>query len=109
MHKNVTILDKIISTSGQDSLRNALITQYEGNVPLDERAYWLIGTDGCHLCDLAWDSCQQAMMGSDSLVIKVELLDFYDEIVSALACHIPVLVKQKDLLAYPFGVLDIIS
>lgn len=100
-------LHSLIAKSDKTSWQEALLPYYQKN-DTPSKAYWLIGTDNCHLCDKMWELCQQAMMRTDVWVIQVELTDFDDKVATVLAPHIPVLIRKTDMVAYPFGLLEVL-
>lgn len=109
-HPVVTLseqLHSLLAKSDEMSWQEALLPYCQKNdTPL--RAYWLIGTDSCHLCDEMWGLCQQAMIRLGVWVIQVELTDFDDKVATVLAPHIPVLIRKEDMVVYPFGLLEVL-
>lgn len=77
-----------------------------------DKHWHLIGTDGCHLCadseQLIYQTLQ--MLGSDISLTMLELTDTSDaRLIDALGMSIPVLLTPQKLLAFPFGVMDIVA
>ena len=71
-------------------------------------AWYLIGTDGCHLCDSAWQMLQTAQNLRPVSVYLLDLADSTDvRLIDVLGDKIPVLLTPQKLLCYPFGLLDI--
>lgn len=67
--------------------------------------HYLIGTDGCHLCDdVQILACR---VGLDLTVL--ELSDADDVLIDTLGVMIPILVTPNALLCYPFGVMDLLN
>lgn len=67
--------------------------------------YYLIGTDGCHLCDDVMTLCQRIGLN----VTALELSDANDVLIDTLGLMIPILVTPTALLCYPFGVMDLMA
>lgn len=115
MHTTDTLMQRMLGNAFNDSsdnavalLRRHLLTSY--NHPLSDEGLWLIGTDGCHLCDNAqalYDLARRANPLPE--LILLELLDFEDEVQQVFAHHIPVLISTKKMLVHPFGLMDIVS
>lgn len=72
--------------------------------------YYLIGTDGCHLCHQALDVIKQAQaIMPDICIVELDLIQANnDEIIDALGVCIPILCTPKQLLCYPFGFMDVL-
>ena len=65
--------------------------------------YYLIGTDGCHLCDDVKALCQHLNIS----IISLELSETDDVLIDTLGVMIPILVTPTALLCYPFGIMDL--
>lgn len=70
---------------------------------------WLIGTQGCHLCEqvhkeYAWLSQRHDL----PLLSVVDIMDFDDKMMAIFAQYIPVLIANQ-VLVYPFGWLDMMQ
>ncbi len=77
----------------------------------DEQAWYLLGTDGCHLCHEAQSIIETAatVYAQMPTVCVLDLADAADErLVDLLGRHIPILMTDSQLLCYPFGLMDII-
>ncbi len=77
----------------------------------DEQAWYLLGTDGCHLCHEAQSIIETAATVCTQMptVCVLDLADTADErLVDLLGRHIPILMTDSQLLCYPFGLMDII-
>ncbi|MFB6349319.1 hypothetical protein ACFBZI_07790 [Moraxella sp. ZJ142] len=78
----------------------------------DPNTWYLIGTDGCHLCDKSHAVIKQAF-ATTSNAPTLQLLDLAnasdEQLIDALGVLIPVLITKTRLLCYPFGVMDILS
>lgn len=71
-------------------------------------AWYLIGTDGCHLCDKTWGILQTAQTSRPFVLYQLDLADSHDErLIDILGDKIPVLLTPHRLLCYPFGLLDV--
>jgi Glutaredoxin-like domain (DUF836) len=74
------------------------------NHQLSAMKYLLLGTSGCHLCELAEELIHECLAGKPD--IKVELIDIAEEIQwqADYATLIPVLLHQRSLqfLNWPF-------
>lgn len=72
---------------------------------------WLIGTQGCHLCDEAYQQYQLAQRVAplpDVLVLDV--IEFAPSTLTTAISHaIPILVLPNRILCYPFGLMDIVQ
>lgn len=100
-----------LSNTPLTDVRTRLMTAYHSThlTALNEKDWWLIGTDGCHLCELAAaDIALVAKRLKLPNVVQLELLNFDNAVVQILGTHIPVLITTHSLLSYPFGVMDII-
>lgn len=63
--------------------------------------YILYSTDGCHLCEQAWQLCQQLGLGEQVQVVDI----VYDDSLSEqYGVHIPVLkqLSSQQQLFWPF-------
>ena len=67
--------------------------------------YYLIGTDGCHLCDDVMTLCQRIGLN----VTALELSGANDVLIDTLGLMIPILVTPTALLCYPVGVMDLMA
>lgn len=92
-------------------IRHALITAYSIHAtPLQPDAWWLIGTDGCHLCELAEHDIMQVKGLYPLPDLQVlEILEFDASVIQIFSPLLPILITPTSLLTYPFGVMDIIS
>lgn len=73
--------------------------------------WYLLGTDGCHLCDEVGKLLDQ--VHTIALLPPVHQLDLInatdDALIEALGVMIPVLITPRRLLCYPFGAMDILA
>ncbi|MDO4699511.1 MAG: hypothetical protein Q4A69_02335 [Moraxella sp.] len=71
------------------------------------RQWYLIGTEGCHLCQLAWQMLHASNTAHD--IMYLELTDSTDVVIDHLGWLIPILLTPKGLLCHPFGIMDIVQ
>lgn len=91
-----------------DGIRQTLINAHQK--PISTDTWWLIGTEGCHLCELAeYDIRQVANSYPLPHLDTLEVLDFDECIAKIFAPLLPILVTPHALLTYPFGVMDVIN
>lgn len=73
-------------------------------------SWYLIGTDGCRLCDVAESIYYQATL-TNSLpkLYTLDLADIKepDPLMDTLGMMIPIILTPSRLLCYPFNVMDI--
>lgn len=64
----------------------------------------LYSTEGCHLCEMAFELCQQAGISN-----QVEIIDiaFDDELISRYGVTIPVLNFQGNEINWPFDLQEL--
>lgn len=90
------------------ALRHQILAALQSS---DEQAWYLLGTDGCHLCHEAQSIIETAATVCTQMptVCALDLTDAADErLVDLLGRHIPILMTDSQLLCYPFGLMDII-
>lgn len=75
------------------------------------KTWYLIGTDGCHLCQHAQDIIKQAFAITPNAptLIVLDLADGSETLLDILGWHIPIILTPTRLLCYPFGVMDIVA
>ena len=74
--------------------------------------WYLLGTEGCHLCHSAQAVIEQALaMTTTPMTFGVlDLADSQDEsLIDALGAHIPILITQDQMILYPFGLMDVMN
>ncbi len=73
--------------------------------------WYLIGTDGCHLCHLSHTLLTQTKAIHPNMpnFYELDLMDADGELIEHLGSLIPILITPTALLCYPFGVMDIIK
>ncbi|NRD70683.1 glutaredoxin family protein [Psychrobacter okhotskensis] len=72
---------------------------------LDE--WWLLGTSGCHLCDVAEQLLAQFRAVQPLTYQYVDIADFDESLMMEFATSIPVLLTKTQRLNYPFSVMDL--
>nr|WP_317198668.1 glutaredoxin family protein [uncultured Psychrobacter sp.] len=69
--------------------------------------WWLLGTTGCHLCEIA----EQLMVRFQSVqpitYENVDIADFNEDLMMEFATTIPVILTPSKRLDYPFSVMDL--
>ncbi|WP_111977286.1 glutaredoxin family protein [Algibacillus agarilyticus] len=70
------------------------------------KPYILYGTDGCHLCDLAFDECK--ILGITDLIERIDIVDS-TELLAKYSLTIPVFrhVDKHIDLNWPFTATDL--
>ncbi|AKG19797.1 hypothetical protein AAX09_06030 [Moraxella bovoculi] len=72
--------------------------------------WYLIGTDGCHLCDEVYALLSQVgRIRPLPFVHRVDVMNADELVIETLGVVIPILVTPARLLCYPFGVMDIMT
>ena len=69
--------------------------------------WWLLGTSGCHLCDIAEQIITQFQAVQPISYQKVDIADFDETLMMAFATTIPVILTPSKRLNYPFSVMDL--
>ena len=69
--------------------------------------WWLLGTSGCHLCDVAAQLMTQFQAVQPVTYHDVDIADFDESLMMAFATTIPVILTPSKRLNYPFSVLDL--
>ncbi len=95
------------SPSMLKQLRADILAQVSFSSLPDEMTWWLLGTKGCHLCEVA----EQRLVEFQSVVpvsyINVDIADFDEPLMMQFATQIPVILTQNARLDFPFSVLDL--
>ena len=68
--------------------------------------WWLLGTSGCHLCDIAEQLLTQFQAVQPISYQHVDIADFDESLMMEFAIMIPVILTPSKRLNYPFSVLD---
>ena len=78
------------------------------NLGTDENQdqWWLLGTSGCHLCDIAEQLLTQFQAVQPISYQHVDIADFDESMMMEFATTIPVILTPSKRLNYPFSVLD---
>lgn len=69
--------------------------------------WWLLGTTGCHLCDIAEQLLSQFQAVQPIRHQYVDIADFDEVLMMEFATTIPVILTPSKRLNYPFSVLDL--
>ncbi|AMN50130.1 glutaredoxin family protein [Psychrobacter sp. P2G3] len=87
----------------------ARIIEASPNLCSDENFdnWWLLGTSGCHLCEIA----EQLIMRFQSVqpieYQHVDIAEFDEDLMMEFATTIPVILTPSKRLDYPFSVMDL--
>lgn len=100
-----------------DKIHKELLAMFPPNSPSHNQIaqsntakdWYLLGTDGCHLCHLSHDMLAKARTISPDMpsIYDIDIIDGDDMLVEVFGKIIPVLLTPCHLLCYPFGVMDI--
>ncbi|WP_066801266.1 glutaredoxin family protein [Moraxella oblonga] len=75
----------------------------------DDKTWYLIGTEGCHLCEKSMAMINTLnLQNNDINIVELDIMEGGDEIINALGASIPILLTPKTLLCYPFGIMDVL-
>ena len=69
--------------------------------------WWLLGTSGCHLCDIAEQIITQFQAVQPITYQHVDIADFDEALMMEFATSIPVILTPSKRLNYPFSVMDL--
>ncbi|MGE6245540.1 glutaredoxin family protein [Psychrobacter proteolyticus] len=69
--------------------------------------WWLLGTSGCHLCDIAEQIITQFQAVQPINYQNVDIADFDEALMMEFATTIPVILTPSKRLNYPFSVMDL--
>ncbi|USZ15157.1 hypothetical protein NGM44_01815 [Moraxella sp. FZFQ2102] len=72
--------------------------------------WYLIGTDGCHLCQDAqtWLGFVLKTVTPSPALIRLEIMNTQDiTLLDSLGKYLPILITPNQLLCYPFSVMDV--
>lgn len=75
--------------------------------PENRAKWWLLGTSGCHLCDIAEQLMIQFQAVQPITYKTVDIADFSEPLMMEFATTIPVILTPTKRLNYPFSVLDL--
>ncbi len=90
------------------TLRARIIAQnpYLG-APENIDKWWLLGTAGCHLCDIAEQLIKQFQAVQPIDYNYIDIADFDETLMIVFATSIPVILTPSKRLDYPFSVMDL--
>lgn len=77
------------------------------SVTEDNPQWWLLGTSGCHLCDIAEQIIAQFQAVQPVTYQYVDIADFDEALMMEFATSIPVILTPSQRLNYPFSVMDL--
>ena len=69
--------------------------------------WWLLGTSGCHLCDIAEQIMYQFQAVQPVTYENIDIADFDESLMMEFATSIPVILTPTKRLNYPFSVMDL--
>lgn len=70
--------------------------------------HWLLlGTSGCHLCDIANTMLTQLQTVTGVSYQPLDISELPEADMLALAMHIPIVVSAERYLCYPFSLLEL--
>ncbi|MBE0440714.1 MAG: glutaredoxin family protein [Psychrobacter sp.] len=69
--------------------------------------WWLLGTAGCHLCDIAEQQLIQFQAVQPIDYHYIDIADFDETLMLEFATTIPIILTPSKQLNYPFSVLDL--
>ncbi|MGP4120428.1 glutaredoxin family protein [Psychrobacter aquimaris] len=69
--------------------------------------WWLLGTSGCHLCDIAAQLLTQFQAVQPIAYKQVDIANFDEALMMEFATTIPVILTPSKRLNYPFSVMDL--
>lgn len=76
----------------------------------DDNTWYLLGTDGCHLCEQSMAMINILnLQNNDINIVELDIMEGGDEIINVLGASIPMLLTSKTLLCYPFGIMDVLT
>lgn len=106
LSKNRFALDTL-SNEQSFEFYQTLLSNFNINLGND---WYLIGTDGCHLCDEVYALLSQVgRIRPLPFVHRVDVMNADELVIETLGVVIPILVTPARLLCYPFGVMDIMT
>ncbi len=69
--------------------------------------WWLLGTSGCHLCDIATQLLTQFQSVQPIAYKQVDIANFDESLMMEFATTIPVILTPSKRLNYPFSIMDL--
>lgn len=95
------------SAATAEQLRATISAQLPSIDSPNKESWWLLGTTGCHLCDVAEQLLNDFQKVYLIDYIKVDIADFDEELIMQFATQIPVILTKNSRLDFPFSVLDL--
>ena len=90
------------------ALRKSIIKSLPDLANSDKQSqWWLLGTTGCHLCEVAETLMAQLVAVQPISYHYLDIADFDEELMMQFATTIPVILTLTQQLNYPFSVLDL--
>ncbi|MDN5565773.1 MAG: glutaredoxin family protein [Psychrobacter sp.] len=77
------------------------------NLAQHHEQWWLLGTSGCHLCEVAEQLLTRLQAVQNITYQDVDISEFDEPLMLRFATSIPVLLTKNQRLDYPFSVLDL--
>ena len=69
--------------------------------------WWLLGTSGCHLCDIATQLLTQFQSVQPIAYKQVDIANFDESLMMEFATTIPAILTPSKRLNYPFSIMDL--
>lgn len=100
-----------LSQAEYSSLRTELLDCLQVSHNYDhDGAWYLLGTDGCHLCQDAytWLTFALKTQSNAPTLTRLEIMNTKDiTLLDQLGRYLPILITPNKLLCYPFSVMDV--
>ena len=98
----------LIPSDADKTATYQLRQQLQSQCPdLDSGAWWLLGTEGCHLCDIAESLIIQLQSVLPTTYQKLDIIDLDELTMNEFSTKIPVILTPNARLDYPFSILDL--
>ena len=105
------VMQIVTGVDANNPSTKALLTWFAAspNLSTAEHSYhwWLLGTAGCHLCDIAEQIIRQFQAVQPITYQNVDIADFDEPLMMTFATTIPVILTPSQRLDYPFSVMDL--
>ena len=85
-----------------------LLKYLNPQIHLDPQNKYLVGTDGCHLCDDAKNILLTAQKTHPFAFTVLDLADADEWLMNEIYTIIPFFITPQTILCYPFGIMDIV-
>lgn len=95
-----------ISAATAQQLRSDIVAQVS-DFNINDATWCLLGTTGCHLCDIAEQLLSDFQKVYPMVYIKVDIADFDEDLMMQFAAQIPVILTKTSRLNFPFSVLEL--